>query len=89
MVEYSCKGKQPVSVVSQSDSLKGIKTNAVRIARLRLLMITAKVVMSSNQNKDRYSIHDSRTPALLAFMKYLDLKRSEPKHWKDYNLVAI
>ena len=88
MAENSCKGKLAVGAVSQS-ALKGIKTNTVRIARLRLLMIAAKVVMSSNRNKVRYSIHDSRTPALLAFMKYLDMKRSVPKPWLNNNFAVI
>ncbi len=88
MAEQSCKKEEPVSSTNQLDSLKGIKTNTVRIARLRLLMIAAKVVMSSNRDKIRYSIHDSRTPALLSFMKYLDLKRSEPKCWSSSNLAV-
>ena len=70
-----------------SSDLKGIKTNTVRIARLRLLMIAAKVVLASNRDKIRYSIHDSRTPALLSFMKHLDQKRSEPRPWDTGNPV--
>jgi hypothetical protein len=89
MAEHSCKDKDSVASLPQTDSLKGIKTNTVRIARLRILMIAAKVVMASNRDKVRYSIHDSRTPALLALMKYLDLKRSEPKRWNNCNLAAI
>lgn len=65
----------------EASDLKGIKTNTVRIARLRLLLIAAKVVLASNRDKVRYSIHDSRTPSLFSFMKYLDQKRSEPKPW--------
>ena len=73
--------------VTESSDLKGIKTNTVRIARLRLLLIAAKVVLASNRNKIRYSVHDSRTPALLSFMKYLDRKRSEPRPWNTGNPV--
>jgi DDE family transposase len=61
--------------------LEGIKNNTVRIARLRLLMIAAKVVTASNRDKVRYSVQDSRTPALMSFLKYLDLKRSQSKPW--------
>jgi hypothetical protein len=43
-------------------SLKGIMTNTVRIARLKLLFIAAKVVNHGGRDKVRYSIHDSRTP---------------------------
>lgn len=66
---------------NDSSDLKGIKTNTVRIARLRLLMIAAKVVLASNRDKIRYSVHDSRTPALFSLMKYLDQRRSEPRPW--------
>lgn len=89
MAENSCKDKQPDEAAPQAASLKGIKTNTVRIARLRLLMIAAKVVMASNRNKVRYSIHDSRTPALLSFMEYLDMKRAVPKPWCGNNLAVI
>lgn len=64
-----------------AQGLAGIVTNTVRIARLRLLMISAKVVTAENRDKVRYSIQDSRTPALFAFLKYLDLKRAQPQPW--------
>ena len=70
-----------IDEAADSSDLKGIKINTVRIARLRLLMIAAKVVMASNIDKIRYSIHDSRTRALCSFLKYLDQKRSELKPW--------
>ena len=76
------------SEAAESSDLKGIKTNTVRIARLRLLMIAAKVVLASNRDKIRYSIHDSRTPALFSLLKYLDHKRSELKPWDIGNLVS-
>jgi hypothetical protein len=66
---------------SEHRKFSGIVTNTVRIARLRLLMISAKVVTAANRDKVRYSIQDSRTPALLAFLKYLDLKRTQPQPW--------
>ena len=82
MAEHSSKYEKPVTATpNNGSSLKGIKRNTIRIARLRLLMIAAKVVMASNRDKIRYSIHDSRTPALFSFLKYLDLKRAEPKPW--------
>ena len=66
---------------SEDHPLAGIESNTIRIARLRLLMISAKVVKDSNRDKVRYSIQDSRTPGLFAFLKYLDLKRAQPKCW--------
>lgn len=66
----------------------GIKTNTVRIARLRLLMIAAKVVTAANRDKIRYSIQDSRTPALMSFLKFLDQKRSQAKPWTNGTLAT-
>jgi hypothetical protein len=66
---------------TKNPSLEGIRDNTVRIARLRLLMISAKVVTDSNRHKVRYSVQDSRTPGLFAFLEYLDMKRMAPKPW--------
>jgi hypothetical protein len=63
--------------------LKGIMTNTVRIARLKLLFIAAKVVSAANREKVKYSIHDSRTPAMLDFLKFIDKARSSPKPWNE------
>ncbi len=55
----------------------GIADNKIRIARLKLLMIGAKVVKSGNRNMVKYSTHDTRTPALLMFYEFLDRLRFE------------
>ena len=61
--------------------LKGIMTNTVRIARLKLLFIAAKVVSHSNYDKVKYSIHDSRTSEILHLLQFLDKARSSPRPW--------
>jgi len=81
VAELSAKTKPPAGKIEQSHGLSGIETNTVRIARLRLLMIAAKVVTDSNIDKVRYSVQDSRTPALMSFLKYLDNKRLQPRPW--------
>jgi hypothetical protein len=53
----------------------GIVDNKIRIARLKLLMIGAKVVKSGNRDIVKYSNHDTRTPALLILYKFLDRLR--------------
>jgi hypothetical protein len=63
--------------------LKGIVTNTVRIARLKMLFIAAKVVKDSNRDKVKYSIHDTRTPAMLHLLKFLDNARLGPKPWVE------
>jgi len=61
--------------------LKGIMTNTVRIARLKLLFIAAKVVNHSNRDTIKYSIHDSRTPEMLHLLKFLDIARTGLRPW--------
>jgi hypothetical protein len=63
-------------------TLKGLMNNTVRIARLKLLFIAAKVVKDGNRDKVKYSIHDARTPEMLYFLKFLDDARSSPKPWQ-------
>ena len=67
------------------DSLKGLKDNLIRIARLKLLLIGAKVVYHS-RDKVKYSIMDSRTPGLMHFLNYLDRARSKVRPWVEGNL---
>jgi hypothetical protein len=64
-----------------SSALKGIASNTIRIARLKLLFIAAKVVKDQNRDKVKYSIHDARTPAMVGFLKLLDSARSMPRPW--------
>ncbi|MGB5217837.1 MAG: hypothetical protein WBN66_06025, partial [Smithella sp.] len=52
--------------------LAGVADNKIRIGRLKLLMIGAKLVKSGNRDMVKYSIHDTRTPALLLFYEFLD-----------------
>jgi len=66
---------------SDSKALSGIMTNTIRIARLKLLFMAAKVVRDSNRDKVRYSIHDARSPAMMHFLGFLDVVRSKPRPW--------
>jgi hypothetical protein len=70
----------------QSSLLQGIADNHIRIARLKLLLIAAKVVYHSNRDKVRYSIHDMRTPGLFNFYKYLDKAREKVRPWVEGGL---
>jgi len=88
MAEHSTQAERSNMNSEGRLGLEGIKTNTVRIARLRLLMVAAKVVTASNRDKVRYSVQDSRTPALMSFLKYLDLKRSQTKPWVGGRLGA-
>ena len=68
--------------------LKGIMTNTVRIARLKLLFIAAKVVHHSGRDKLKYSIHDSRTPEMLYLLQFLDKARCSARPWHKQSIWA-
>ena len=67
-------------------SFKGLTDNHIRIARLKLLLIAAKVVYHANKDKVKYSIHDMRTPGLMRFYKYLDKARLKVRPWVEDGL---
>jgi len=84
MIAQRSLSKEQSDVAGErSGILKGIVENTVRIARLKLLFIAAKVVKDSNVDKVKYSIHDARTPAMLHFLKFLDKARSKPRPWQQ------
>ena len=71
------------AAAAEGSALKGIMSNTVRIARLKLLFIAAKVVKDGNRDKVKYSIHDSRTPAMFYLLQFIDKARSRPRPWKQ------
>jgi hypothetical protein len=68
------------------DSLGGLADNTIRIARLKLLLIAAKLVFHDNREKIKFSMHDTRTPGMLNFLKFLDVARSKLRPWIDGSL---
>jgi hypothetical protein len=68
-------------VRKEMPALKTVASNTIRIARLKLLFIAAKVVKDQNRDKVKYSIHDARTPAMIHFLDFLDQARLKPKPW--------
>ena len=67
--------------VKEKASFKTVASNTIRIARLKMLFIAAKVVRVHNRDKLKYSVHEARTPAVMRFLKFLDNARSKPKPW--------
>ncbi|MDR4509448.1 MAG: hypothetical protein MRJ65_14680 [Candidatus Brocadiaceae bacterium] len=57
--------------------------NTIRIARLKLLFIAAKVPVHSNTYEVKYSEHDSRVSGLFRFMRYLDERIEQTRPWLD------
>lgn len=81
MAQISAKDKKWSKGQNVAQGLEVEMNNTIRIARLRLLFIAAKLVSHSNREKVKYCIHDSRTPGLIRFLKFLDRLRSEPRIW--------
>jgi len=58
-----------------------IVDHTIRIGRLKLLFIAAKVATHSGTTKVKYSRHDSRVAGLFRFMEYLDKRRHQARPW--------
>jgi len=61
--------------------LEGIQDNTIRIARLKLLLIAAKLAFHNNRDQVKFSLYDSRTFSLQRFMKFLDNARVKARPW--------
>ena len=57
--------------------------NTIRIARLKLLFIAAKITGHSNTYEVKYSEHDSRVSGLFQFMRHLDERLRQVRPWLD------
>ncbi|MEE8380142.1 MAG: IS1380 family transposase [Gammaproteobacteria bacterium] len=71
------------------DGLENVASNTLRIARLKMLFIAAKVVKDSNVDKVKYSIHDARTPTMIHFLEFLDAARMKIKPWVENSLWQL
>jgi hypothetical protein len=83
MIAQHCgAGDKCAKADHKAQTLQGIMNNTIRIARLKLLFIAAKVVKESNRHKVKYSIADARTQPMLNFLNFLDTKRLKPRPWE-------
>jgi hypothetical protein len=67
---------------------KSIIDNTIRIARLKMLFVPAKVVNHADKITLKYSSHDARTEGIIDFLEYLDKRRSEKIVWKDDSRIS-
>lgn len=58
-----------------------IVDHTIRIGRLKLLFIAAKVATHSGTTEVKYSRHDSRVAGLFRFLEYLDKRRHQVRPW--------
>lgn len=82
LAEHSERQKRAEERASAA-ALCGIQDNTIRIARLKLLMIAAKLITTGNTTKIKYSEHDSRAAGLFSFMAHLDQMRTQVRPWMD------
>jgi hypothetical protein len=75
-----------VPTSKEPDLLTGIQDNTIRIARLRLLLIAAKLAFHNNRDKVKFSIHDTRTPSMQRFLRFLDNARAKVHPWMQSTL---
>jgi Transposase DDE domain group 1 len=85
LAEHSEKQKKAEEKTTAT-GLVGIQDNTLRIARLKLLLIAAKLVTTGNTTKVKYSEHDSRAAGLFSFMGHLDRVRTQARPWLDGRL---
>jgi hypothetical protein len=81
MAQISSKDQNKSIIHHAPQGLEAVKNNTIKVARLKLLFIAAKLVSHANREKVKYSIYDSRTPSLIRFLKFLDKLRSGPRIW--------
>ena len=65
-----------------------IADHTIRIGRLKLLFIAAKVATHSGTTEVKYSRHDSRVAGWFGFLDYLDKRRHEVRPWLSGKLWA-
>lgn len=53
--------------------------HTIRIARLKLLFVAAKIRFHSNRDDVRYSVHEQRAAGQIDFLDYLDRRRKEAR----------
>lgn len=53
--------------------------HTIRIARLKMLYVAAKISFHGNRDEVCYSIHEQRATGIMNFLRYLDQRRKEVK----------
>jgi len=86
MAQLSTQQPKAETFDSAHEGLESVMDNTIRIARLKLLLIAAKLVFHDNRERVKFSIHDTRIPAMINFLKFLDTARSRVRPWVEESL---
>ena len=68
---------QPAPSGQTKRPLIQLPDHTIRIARLKMLYVAAKIVVHGNRDELRYSEHEQRASGLIDFLQYLDRPRAE------------
>jgi hypothetical protein len=71
---HAAREQQAGREVPESQHIQ-MPDHTIRIARLKMLFVAAKIMFHSNRDEVRYSIHEERAAGLKDFMGYLDRRR--------------
>jgi hypothetical protein len=81
LAHASIDDKSVIAKKTTVQVLQDIRDNTIRIGRLKLLYIAAKMPFHDNRTKVKYSIHDTRTSAIMHFLSFLDKARARTRAW--------
>ena len=76
LASHAQQQAQAGRVVEPSKQI-AIPDHTLRIARLKMLFVAAKIRYHGNRDEVRYSIHEQRAAGLIGFLRYLDRRRKE------------
>jgi hypothetical protein len=90
MLAYNLWRWMKLLAVAQGNEGKPIKVIAwqgvdhtIRIARLKMLFLPAKITTPQHRTTISYSNHDARAAELVDFLKYLDQRRRKKIPWQE------
>lgn len=86
LAAHGLREEKPVnreSKVQTKCTAREIADNTIRIARLKLLYLAAKITSHANTHAVRYSRHDSRVAEFFGFLKYMDRRLRQKSPWLD------
>ena len=67
----------PSDKASKQQTVAGLAQQTIRVTRLRLLYLAAKISFHGNRDHVYSSVHDERTGELIDFLDYLDERREQ------------
>ena len=89
MAQHSLQVQRSSDPDPPANLLQGDKDNTIRIGRIKLLFIAAKVVEHGNCERVKYSTHVARVPSIGRFLSFLDTARSKTRPWVQGTLWPL